>query len=65
MRRPAVRIVNQVHDELMLELPEGMLGVVGPFVQSAMENAMALRVPLKVNLQAGKNWESMKAYTCK
>ena len=65
VRRPAVRIVNQVHDELMLELPEGMLGVVGPFVQSAMENAMALRVPLKVNLQAGKNWESMKAYTCK
>ena len=62
-----VRIVNQVHDELMLELPEHMLEEVAGFVKCAMENAdngvVALRVPLKVNLKFGKNWASLQDVT--
>jgi len=62
-----VRIVNQVHDELMLELPEHMLEEVAGFVKCAMESAdgdvTALRVPLKANLKYGKNWAALQDYT--
>ncbi len=62
----AVRIVNQVHDELMLELPEHMLEEVAVFVKCAMESAdddvTALRVPLKANLKFGKNWAALRDY---
>ena len=65
-RKGVVRIVNQVHDELMLELPEHMLEEVAGIVKCAMETAdsgMApLLVPLKVNLKFGKNWASLQEY---
>ncbi len=58
----AARMILQVHDELVLEVPQEELGPVAPLVRSIMENAWALDAALKVDLKVGKNWEQMEAY---
>jgi len=58
----AARMILQVHDELVLEVPQEELGPVAPLVRSVMENAWALDAALKVDLKVGKNWEQMEAY---
>ncbi|RME02492.1 MAG: DNA polymerase I [Planctomycetota bacterium] len=50
------RLLLQVHDELLLELPEDEREKVEKIVKNIMENCIQLRVPLKVNLGSGKNW---------
>ena len=50
----------QVHDELVLEVPEGELEVVAPLVKSTMEGAFQLDAPLKVDMKVGKNWLEME-----
>ncbi len=49
------RMILQVHDELVFETPLAELDRVRELVQSTMEAAMPLRVPLVVNLHQGKN----------
>ncbi len=49
------RMVLQIHDELVLEVPEGELEKSSSLLQEAMENVMELSVPLVVNLQVGQN----------
>ncbi len=49
-------IVLQVHDELLLDLPARRLSEAASIVRGAMERAMALAVPLVVDLSAGPNW---------
>ncbi len=61
-RRLASRLTLQVHDELVLEVPEGELKTVAPLVRSVMEGAYELRAPLKVDIKVGENWEEMKEY---
>jgi len=53
------RLTLQVHDELVLEVPEGEVSTVAPLVRSVMEGAYELRAPLKVDVKVGKNWEEM------
>jgi DNA polymerase-1 len=50
----------QVHDELVLEVPEGELHMVAPLVKSIMEGAFQLDAPLKVDMKVGRNWLEMK-----
>jgi DNA polymerase-1 len=50
----------QVHDELVLEVPEGELDVVAPLVKSIMEGAFQLDVTLKVDMKVGRNWLEME-----
>ena len=50
------RMILSVHDEIVLEVPESELSVVKEKVKHIMENVWDLRVPLKVNLNSGKNW---------
>ena len=50
----------QVHDELVLEVPEGELEVVAPLVKSIMEGAFQLDAPLKVDMKVGRNWLEME-----
>lgn len=53
------RLILQVHDELVFEYPESEEGELIRIVIESMENAMDLRVPLRVSLKKGKNWGEM------
>ncbi len=52
-----VRMLLQVHDELIFEDFEENLQKHSPQLVSIMENVMKLRVPLKVNYAIGNNWD--------
>lgn len=54
------RLVLQVHDELIVEAPEGRSEEAGRILKHAMVNAMTLRVPLAVSLSIGKRWDELK-----
>ena len=54
------RVLLQVHDELVLEAPEEEYEQVKSLVKACMENAVALKVPLIVDVKAGKNWAEAK-----
>jgi DNA polymerase-1 len=51
------KLVLQVHDELVLEVPESELGHVRAELPKRMEDVAALTVPLVVDVGAGPNWE--------
>ncbi|MFA6511726.1 MAG: DNA polymerase I [Patescibacteria group bacterium] len=53
------RMILQVHDELVLEVPEGDVKKVAAFVEEKMEKAMKLPVPIIVDAEVGKNWGEM------
>jgi DNA polymerase-1 len=54
------RIILQVHDELVLEVPAGELTAVSKLVKETMEGAYDLKAKLKVDLEAGPNWFEME-----
>lgn len=49
-------MILQVHDELVFEVPEAELEIMKKLVTEKMENAILLKVPLKVDLGVGDNW---------
>ncbi len=51
----------QVHDELVLEVPEDEVSAVGRLVREVMESAFELKVPLVVDVAAGTNWRDMES----
>jgi DNA polymerase-1 len=55
------RMLLQVHDELIFEVPEAELDKTVPLVISVMESAMKLDVPLVCDARAGDNWGDLKA----
>jgi DNA polymerase-1 len=57
------RVLLQVHDELVLEVPRDEVDVVAQIVRSTMEGALKLDVPLTVDVKVGDDWESMKPLT--
>lgn len=54
------KLLLQVHDELILELPPEEKEVVAQIVRYRMETAVSLRVPLKVDMSTGANWYELK-----
>jgi DNA polymerase-1 len=54
------RSILQVHDELVLEVPDDELSSIAPLVKQLMEGAFELDAPLKVDLKVGENWLKMK-----
>jgi DNA polymerase-1 len=54
------RLLLQVHDELVLEVPPEEWSELQPIIKSTMENAVELSVPLVVDISAGKNWMEAK-----
>jgi DNA polymerase I len=54
------RLLLQVHDELVLEIPPEEWSELQPIIKSTMENAVELSVPLVVDISAGKNWMEAK-----
>jgi DNA polymerase-1 len=57
------RVLLQVHDELVLEVPRGEVDAVVPILRETMESALKLDVPLTVDIKVGDDWESMKPLT--
>jgi DNA polymerase-1 len=56
----SARLLLQVHDELVIEVPESEMEKVRTIVQEDMEGAAELLVPLKVDLNVADNWMDMK-----
>ena len=54
------RLILQVHDEVLIEVPEAEQESVGPLVVDIMRNAAQLDVPLEVNVSWGQSWASAK-----
>ncbi len=52
---PEVKIVLQIHDELIFEAPEQMIAAISGPIKAAMESVLELAVPLVVNLAQGNN----------
>ncbi|MBD5135871.1 MAG: DNA polymerase I [Lachnospiraceae bacterium] len=50
------RIVLQVHDELLLEVPEDEVSKATEILECEMANAAHLSVPMDVSVEKGKNW---------
>ena len=54
---PDVRLLLQVHDELLFEVPEGQEQALAARVVGIMETAVPLTVPLKVDTGIGRDWD--------
>jgi DNA polymerase-1 len=54
--RLSTKMIMQVHDELVFEVPEEETQKALPMIQKEMEEVMELSVPLRVSIQSGKNW---------
>jgi DNA polymerase-1 len=55
------RVVLQVHDEVIVEVPDDEHDVVGDLVVGLMRDAADLDVPLEVNVSWGETWASAKS----
>ena len=50
------RMLLQVHDELVIEAPEGEADTLVPNIKSLMEGAATLSIPLTVEVGIARNW---------
>lgn len=55
-RNLKTKMVLQIHDELLFEVPENELESIRDLIKYEMENALSLSVPLKVDVEWSKNW---------
>jgi len=56
------RMLLQLHDELLLEVPLGELPATAKVVRRIMEEVVSLQTPLLVDLRSGGNWGEMSSY---
>jgi DNA polymerase I len=54
------KLTLQVHDELVLDVPREEVADIRELVRREMEGALPLSVPLKADVEAGDNWDSVK-----
>lgn len=54
------KMLLQVHDELVFEVPKADVDVVAKLVKQAMESVVTLKVPVVVNVSTGKNWGALE-----
>jgi DNA polymerase-1 len=59
-RKLKSKMLLQVHDELIFEVPESELNTMKKLVRDGMENVVKLEVPLKVEMGVGVNWLDLK-----
>ena len=59
------RLVLQVHDELLLEVPNSEVDRLVPILVETMEGALALDVPLTVEVKSGPRWDEMKPWSAR
>ena len=58
----AGRMLLQIHDELLFEVPETELAATARLVRRVMPGVVDLQVPLVVDLRVGKNWGEMSPF---
>lgn len=63
--RLKARMLLQVHDELVFEVPPHELGTAVKLVMEKMESVMDLKVPLVVDLKVGQDWEHVNSIEVK
>ena len=54
------KILVQVHDELVFDVPNNEVEIMGKLIKDVMENVCRLSVPLKVDIEYGKTWYEAK-----
>jgi DNA polymerase-1 len=54
---PDIKMIMQVHDELVFEVPQGQEDTASEAIRSHMEGAAELGVPLVVDIGVGANWD--------
>jgi len=54
------KLLLQVHDELILEVPKAELNVIKELVPRLMSEAIELKVPLKADVKIGENWGQLE-----
>jgi len=59
-RRLKSKLLLQVHDELIFEVPEGEMTEMRQLVPQIMSTALELSVPIKVDIKSGRNWGEME-----
>ncbi len=57
--RSRARMILQVHDELVFEVPEDEVDELAEVVRDTMVHAFELSVPVRVDVKVGSNWEEM------
>lgn len=59
-KQQKVKMILQVHDELVFELDQSIKDELGALIKETMETVCVLRVPIKVDVNFGKSWGEMK-----
>ena len=54
-----VKMLVQVHDELLFEIKNDLIDKISPKIREIMENVYPLNVPLIVDAKSGDNWSDM------
>ena len=57
------RMILQIHDELVFEGPKDEISRLAPLVNQIMVEAIALKVPLKVDVAIGPNWLDVEPWS--
>ncbi len=58
-RRLKSKMLLQIHDELLFEVPESEVAEMKALVREIMPHAFELRVPVKIDTKLGRNWADM------
>jgi DNA polymerase I len=61
-KKMATKMIMQVHDELVFDVPKDELEEVCRIVKDGMENVIKLKVPVEAHVEVGKNWLEQKSY---
>ena len=57
---PEARILLQIHDELIIEIPENRLDIAEKCAEKMREAGKDFEVPLDVNYETGGSWAELK-----
>jgi DNA polymerase-1 len=58
-RKLKSKMLLQIHDELLFEVPEAEVAEMKSLVGDLMPRAFQLRVPVRIDIKLGKNWAEM------
>ncbi len=58
--KSGARMISQVHDELLFEVPKDEVKTLVPVLRKEMQEAVSFKVPMEVSVKAGPNWLDME-----